>query len=70
MRIGKDVAGTIKDLSYSFKEEGDHMIDATKNLREKASRMNIPNGFLAGFVMMAAKKFMEKKGKKTKKTKK
>ena len=66
MRIGKDVAETVKELSQSFKEEGDQALGVARNLREKVSHTSIPNGFVTGIALMIAKQLFVKK-KKTKK---
>jgi|GEM_PF-1357449 len=66
MRIGKDVAGTVKELTHSFKEEGDQALGVAKGLREKVSRTKIPNGLITGIVLMIAKQFFGK-NKKSKK---
>ncbi len=66
MRIGKDVAGTVQDISHSFKKESDQALDVAKTLREKATHKSIPHGLTTGIILMIIGRFLKgkKKGKK------
>jgi hypothetical protein len=66
LRIGNDVAGTIKELSRSVKEESDQVLGVARSFREKAAKRSISHGLTTGIILMAAKRFFggKKKGKK------
>ncbi len=63
MRIGKEVAGTMRGLAQSLRTEGEETIKTAKKLRENAEVNKTSNRIISGVLLAAAGKLFNKKKK-------
>jgi len=61
MKIGKDIASSVQELSHSLREEGKQVIGTAQKFRENVTKNKTTNKIVSGLIFAALGKIFKKK---------